>query len=627
MFKPLSMRRISLKYLIEDAPRVAEILSHHKIFNPEHAELTDENALPGHGDEKYCALLNSAWARMEKLHSKVNYPRLPGLGKPLARARLAEINDNLGELWAQCSALEEQCRKLGEEIKHLYALNRTLEIFRHLDLDLALLHKPHRFCALLLGTLPAANVTRLDAALRFAPLHFIRVFHRTGNTAYVAVGGPLHSGINLAKFLQTADFHRLEIPPEFRDHPEKISAELNQRRQRSERALRDLQEDLYHMRGHCADDLGDYHRLLADASAFAELSQTLRQGRAGLALSEGWVPAARLEALTQELTQALAGRMVISSRAPHRQEYAQVPTLLDNPPWLRGFEKLVCNFGVPRYGEIDPTLLVAFSSVLMFGMMFGDLGHGAVIALVAWLGRQRLQAFTPLVLSAGLSSMFFGSLYGSIFANEHVLPALWIAPLTDPMLMLGVAIFWGVFLILTSTALKIYNLFQAQRWPEAVFSAHGLAGLGLYLAALSLLFKLFQGQATRADVLLAALPLALIMVWQWRAQRDAGLGERVIVVMVESFETLISFVSNTLSYMRVAAFGLNHAALAIAVFALANSMGVFGHGLTLLLGNVFILVLEGAIVAIQVLRLQYYEGFVRFFSGDGRAFRPLAEKL
>ena len=86
---------------------------------------------------------------------------------------------------------------------------------------------------------------------------------------------------------------------------------------------------------------------------------------------------------------------------------------------------------------------------------------------------------------------------------------------------------------------------------------------------------------------------------------------------------MISNVSGTLSFLRVAAFSLNHIALAAAVFSIAGMMDTTGHWITVVLGNVFIIVLEGAIVAIQVLRLEYYEGFSRFFSGKGKAFEPL----
>jgi len=112
------------------------------------------------------------------------------------------------------------------------------------------------------------------------------------------------------------------------------------------------------------------------------------------------------------------------------------------------------------------------------------------------------------------------------------------------------------------------------------------------------------------------------MRYQWLQSR-AGLFEKTLVVLIEMLEQVISSVSGTLSFLRVAAFSLNHIALAAAVFSIAAMMGPTGQWITILLGNIFIIVLEGAIVAIQCLRLEYYEGFSRFFSGKGKAFEPL----
>jgi hypothetical protein len=100
---------------------------------------------------------------------------------------------------------------------------------------------------------------------------------------------------------------------------------------------------------------------------------------------------------------------------------------------------LVKQYGVPEYGEVDPTPLFAVTFVLMFGSMFGDIGQGAVIALAAWLLRKKLGRFWPFGLMAGLSSMVFGVLFGSIFGEEHLIPALWMNPLSDPLLMLRIA--------------------------------------------------------------------------------------------------------------------------------------------------------------------------------------------
>jgi V/A-type H+/Na+-transporting ATPase subunit I len=119
--------------------------------------------------------------------------------------------------------------------------------------------------------------------------------------------------------------------------------------------------------------------------------------------------------------------------------------------------------------------------------------------------------------------------------------------------------------------------------------------------------------------------LAALAAYGWR-HFDAPTSEKVLVVFIETLETVIGYVSNTLSFLRVAAFSLNHAALSLAVLTLAGMMGTTGHIITVILGNVFVLVLEGGIVAIQVMRLQYYEGFSRYFSGDGHEFAPLRLK-
>ena len=122
--------------------------------------------------------------------------------------------------------------------------------------------------------------------------------------------------------------------------------------------------------------------------------------------------------------------------------------------------------------------------------------------------------------------------------------------------------------------------------------------------------------------LLLLITLLLLIAYQWRSS-DAPYGERIFTTLIETFEIVNNYIASSLSFLRVAAFSLNHVALSLAVFTLANSMDTIGHWITLVVGNLFVIVLEGIIVAIQTLRLEYYEGFVRFFSGNGRAYRPL----
>jgi V/A-type H+-transporting ATPase subunit I len=122
--------------------------------------------------------------------------------------------------------------------------------------------------------------------------------------------------------------------------------------------------------------------------------------------------------------------------------------------------------------------------------------------------------------------------------------------------------------------------------------------------------------------ILASLGIVAVAAFKW-VETSAGWGERALVTAIETLETGINLFANTLSFMRVAAFSLNHVALALAIFTLANGLDTAGHWFTIVLGNIVIIVLEGGIVAIQALRLMYYEGFSRFFSGDGVEFVPL----
>jgi V/A-type H+-transporting ATPase subunit I len=267
------------------------------------------------------------------------------------------------------------------------------------------------------------------------------------------------------------------------------------------------------------------------------------------------------------------------------------------------------------------------SLLLMFGMMFGDVGHGLVIAGAALAFRRKLGRFTVPLVGAGAVSTIFGLLYGSIFGYEHVIPALWLSPLEQPIQVLKVAVIWGIGFLLTTNLLRIVNWLQQGRWADILFHNQGIAGILFYLAGLWGIQSWLGGEGFGAlQLFLIVAPLAVILGYHWLESEERGV-IRILVALIEGIDTLIAYLANTLSFLRVAAFSINHVALAFAVFVIAGMLDSVGHLVTVILGNVFILVLEGAIVAIQCLRLEYYEGFSRFFGGGGQPFRPLGFSL
>jgi V/A-type H+-transporting ATPase subunit I len=189
--------------------------------------------------------------------------------------------------------------------------------------------------------------------------------------------------------------------------------------------------------------------------------------------------------------------------------------------------------------------------------------------------------------------------------------------------MLKIALGYGVLFILVACLLAIYNRWVVGNIAGAWLGHHGIVNLVFYLSLVwGGLNLATAGSFGILPLLLIVASLAALAVYAWR-HLDAPLGEKLLVVFIETLETIIGYVSNTLSFLRVAAFSLNHAALSIAVLTLAEMMGTTGHLITVILGNIFVLVLEGGIVMIQVMRLEYYEGFSRYFSGDGHEFAPL----
>lgn len=621
------MLRIELSLLRDDAPQAALLLANYGNFDPEFSEIAPEQ-LPELPGEAWRVAYAETRTHLDKIlaHYEIEAPEtVDAPMQPVAPPQLAEVGSWLKTVWATCSEEQERMRQLREEIHHTSQLLRVLDQFMDISIDLALLQKKSALLDVRIGTLPRANVQRFEEALRLAGYVAIRFFSRE-EQVHLIIAGAGGQAQEIERVLQAANWHTMDVPAEFHGRPEDVRRELSERmagmkeqqrqddeRRRAEPAIEKLRERLL-----------DAAQVLARAAPYAELA-TLMRGRGSLATVSGWSPREQLQQLKQMLTQSLGGRFALHARDPRADERMRVPSAIRHHRWLQPFARLVLNYGVPRYGEIDPTVLFAISFVLMFGMMFGDVGHGAAIALGGVLLRRRLGHYAVLAIAVGISSMFFGLLYGSVFGYEHVLKALWMSPLSDPMLMLGVALGWGIAFILLATLLTIRNRIADGRLREALLCSPGAAGLLLYLGLLSAAWHYATTGRTGIIPLLAIVAaLAAILTHSWQHNRDAVVGERLLIAFMEGFESVMAYISNTLSFLRLAAFSLNHVALSIAIFTVANMLQSTGYWLTVVLGNLFILVLEGAIVAIQTLRLEYYEGFSRFFGGDGRAFRPLA---
>lgn len=324
------------------------------------------------------------------------------------------------------------------------------------------------------------------------------------------------------------------------------------------------------------------------------------------------------------------------------------PTQLKNGWFSKPFEMFIEMYGLPQYGEFDPTRYFAITYALMFGMMFGDLGQGLVLVLGGtYLFKKKGMVLGGVAARIGIFSMLFGTLYGSFFGNETLLLPL-LQPLGLPihvaspdftMTLLLSAVALGASLILMSIMINIIQSIKHKRYSVALFSQNGLAGFILYgfvmggLAVNMLLGINIMNTITMS--LLIGLPLLCIlfieplkhMLEKKALAPSAGWGNYLVEGLFELLEVVLSFVTNTMSFLRVGGFVLSHAGMMVVVMTLNEMTGNFGI-IVMILGNVIVIALEGLIVGIQTLRLEYYEMFSRYYQGGGKRFETVyKEKL
>ena len=622
MLRAEPLLRIQLLMLASEAQDAALALARFGVFNP----------APWGRDtlkESPAAAYRDAWleaeARLSKLLEECGDTgplELPVEAEAPSLADLEELNRWLKEVWGACLACHENETQLADVRNHLGALEDTLGKLEGLNVDLAHLLRADSLLAVNIGSLPAAELKRVTEALAMTG-YLVSRFDQAGDQAFAVIAGPRARHDEVRGLLAQAGWRELPVPDELRTHPQAARAWLEAERVRLDAQSGAACEVRDGLREQFGPRLQEARLRLALAHPLAEAAAVGVCGRGGLAAVSGWIPKRQLDALRETLDARFHGRYWLDLREPSPREIAEVPSLVRYPGWLRPYVPLVRSYGVPRYGEFDPALPFAITYLLLFGAMFGDVGHGAVILLLALTFARRLGRMAWVGVAAGAVSMLFGLLYGSLFGYEGFFTPLWLSPLHDPIRVLTIAVAFGVGFIVFTLLVNAYNKGVAGHASEALFDSGGLAGLAFYLGTVGVLAS-WAGvlDIARPSAMLAGLGLVVVAAYKWVEARSS-LGERFLVTLIETLETAINLFSNTLSFMRVAAFSLNHVALALAVFALAHGLEGIGHGFALVLGNSVIIVLEGGIVAIQALRLMYYEGFSRFFSGDGKEFVPL----
>jgi len=619
------MLHVALETVEAEAPRGAYLLAKYGVFTPEHSLLGSYNP-SNSGGQRYHDATELARGRLTRLAA--HYQALPAAAaeptEPPTLSELQEINAWLEELLHVTDTCRAKREQFEREQRHEATLLDELKPFKTLDFDLTQLAKPKRFIETLVGSVPESALEALTTDLEQVG-GIVELFGKQSGRAFLVVVCPQLRCLLSRALLDKHHWHEIHLPAEFSGRPQEIESELKNLCQRITHSVDSLEQSHRHTFEGIEERLAHVVKSVELAEPYAQLVAETVAEPDGKLLIRGWIPQRNLKRLQAQLAAALSREYRLETRAPEPGERESVPSARRYPIWLGPFAELVRGYGVPCYGDFDPTLFFMFSFTAMFGMMFGDVGHGLMIALAALALRGDAKRFRPLLLAAGASACGFGWLYGSVFGLEEIITPLWIAPLSDPVRMLQAAIGWGVGFLVATQLIMLYNRIAGRDWRAALFDAGGVAGLLLYLGGVAAFYLTLSNKAG-ADwaIGVASVGFVLVLIHHCALQTEPWPG-RFFLSLMDSLETVFNDFVNTLSFMRVAAFSISHVALAMAISTLSAEMGSTGQIITLVLGNLMILVLEGSIVAIQTLRLEYYEGFSRYFTCFGREFKPLIE--
>ncbi len=414
--------------------------------------------------------------------------------------------------------------------------------------------------------------------------------------------------------------------PELKQELENFKAEFEEYKRKNSKEF-----DFYHT---CFADQQKRYDLMAKAMTYSKSF-----------IIVGWVPENKAQELADKLQQIESVECKLTDGKDEMKHCP--PVQLKNNVFTRAFSYFTQMYGLPNYNEFDPTAFVAITYTILFGIMFGDVGHGLMVALFGLFMKKKKNPLGSILIPCGISGAVFGAVYGSVFGYEHLLDPVFHAlfgfeekpievmkPATTNMIIYA-AVGIGMLLVTLAIILNVIVSFRANDKEEAIFGSNGSAGLLFYVSVVAILVSqmVFGVKIANPAYIICLIVIPLLMIFlkeplgklsqgkkEWQPESWGGYCTQSFF---ELFEYALSYVTNTMSFLRVGAFVLVHAGMMEVVFTLANMFTGVGYVAIVIIGNIFVMGLEALLVCIQVLRLEFYEMFGRFYKGSGRAFNPI----
>jgi len=558
----------------------------------------------------------------------------------LNKLSLEELEDFIMPIQKKIKKLERITNKLDAEEERLNNLIKHVYVMRNIDIELQSL-KTLSYVTLIFGSLSQERYKRLIENVTEVPVLVLKVNEDQERVWFFTFAKKDYEQKAL-DILNSVNFNRIELPDRVTEEPKNILSQSRHRLDKIKIIRAQIKLEFKKLKHRYQEQLLKYYKQSLIFNRITDVNNSFYGKSDYFFITTGWISEEN-EKEFKKLISNKYSQVLYSSQEVEDAEEEDPPTIIENPKWIKSFSSLVKLYGLPKYGEIDPSVFFALSYILLFGIMFGDLGQGLVLVLLGFaIYKNKIkfiknQDISYILISLGSASMLFGTFYGSLFGMEDLIPALVIRPMDNIMFWLGFTVMIGIFLLITSMIFNLFNSFKNKDYAEALFSDSGLSGLILYLFMLSnLAFYGLQNRLLIPVSITAVIVISLLLLIFFKEPLgnlligkkfsiDQKISEYLLESIFELFDTVLGYLSNTLSFLRVGAFTLNHAGLSMAVIILSQMMSNnAGSLLILIAGNIVIMVLEGVVVGIQILRLEFFEIFSKFYSGSGREFNPLS---
>ena len=544
--------------------------------------------------------------------------------------RNADILTSYQELMDRLGPMQKEYDDILKRLENIAMFEENLALFENVDVDLSKI-KDLKYFSTRFGRLEKSARVRLKSSYE----NLLALIFHTGSfedEEVYMITYPNEVSEEIDRVLKSLHWIDVPILDYAKGTPRETLQEFREEEEALHRRLREIEEERDQIYN---DDRDKVRKILAHILFLGRVEEAKEKMAVSKKyfLMTGWTDEAGIEEVRRR-TEKYPDVVLTVQEEDTAAKGITPPTKLSNPKFFKPFELLVRMYGIPQYNEIDPTVFVGITYLLLFGAMFGDVGQGLIFILIGWLvSKKKQKDMGGLLMRMGGASTIFGFLYGSVFGNEEIIDALWMRPFQNIDQVLAIAIGFGVVLLVLAYGMNFANAIKNKDIARGLFGEHGLFGF-LVFAMLLLMILDVAGVVTVVPmgVAVAILILSILLmvfkkpimarIQKTDVQYEGGKSGYFIESSFSMIELLISTLSGIVSFIRVGAFAINHVGLFMAFHTMAQmAPHNIGGVIILILGNILIIGLEGLIVFIQGLRLEYYELFSRYYSGSGREFK------